>query len=114
VTRDLEKDRVYIPLEDITRFGYTETALFQRRFTPEFAALMQFEVERTHALFSEGVKLCDLVDKKVRLDIEMFTRGGMEVLRLIEAQCYDVLTSRPAVSKRRQLAILFQRLLKNL
>jgi len=114
VTRDLEKDRVYIPLEDIARFGYTEEALLARRFTPEYAALMQFEVERTHALFAEGMPLCDLVDKRVRLDIEMFTRGGLEVLRLIEKQGYDTLTRRPAASKRRQMTILFQRLLKNL
>jgi squalene synthase HpnC len=111
VTRDLEKDRVYLPIEDLNRFGYTEEALFARRFTPEFAALMRFEVERTHALFAEGLKLCDLVDRRVRLDIEMFNRGGQEVLRLIERQGYDVLTHRPAVSKRRQLAILFGRLL---
>ena len=114
VTRDLEKDRVYLPLEDVARFGYTEELLFARRFTPEFADLMRFEIERTRGLFAEGLALCALVDKRVRLDIEMFNRGGMEVLRLIEQQDYDVLTRRPAVSKRRQLAMLFQRLLANL
>lgn len=114
VTRDLDKDRVYIPQEDIMRFGYTEEALFARRFTPEFAALMRFEVERTVPLFTEGLKLCALVDRRVRLDIEMFARGGLEVLRLIEQQGYDVLTRRPAVSKRRQLTILSRRLLANL
>ncbi len=114
VTRDLEKDRVYIPQEDMARFGYTEESLFARRFTPEFAALMQFEVERTHALFAEGMKLGALVDRRVRLDIEMFSRGGQEVLRRIEQQGYDTLTHRPAVPKSRQIAILCQRLLANL
>ncbi len=112
VTRDLEKDRVYLPLEDIERFGYSERLLFERKFNPEFRELLKFEVDRTRALFEEGAQLCDLVDKKVRLDIEMFTQGGLEVLRLIERQGYDVLTNRPSVSKRRQLAILFGRLLK--
>ena len=111
VTRDLDKDRVYLPLEDMARFGYTEESLFARRFTPEFAALMQFEVDRTRQMFEEGIALCDLVDKKVRLDIEMFNRGGLEVLRLIEKQGYDVLTRRPSVSKGRQFALLFSRLL---
>jgi squalene synthase HpnC len=111
VTRDLDKNRIYIPLEDMARFGYTEEALRARRFTPEFAGLMRFEVERAHALFAEGLKLCDLVDRRVRLDIEMFNRGGLEVLRLIEQQGYDVLSHRPAVSKRRQFAILISRLL---
>ena len=47
----------------------------------------------------------------MRLDIEMFNRGGLEVLRLIEKQGYDVLTRRPSVSKGRQFALLFSRLL---
>jgi squalene synthase HpnC len=111
VTRDMDKDRVYIPLEDMARFGYTEESLFARKFTPEFAALMKFEVDRTRQLFDEGIALCGLVDKKVRLDIEMFNRGGLEVLRLIEKQGYDVLTRRPSVSKGRQFALLFRRLL---
>src|SRR5206468_9440116 len=46
VTRDQEKDRIYLPLDDMARFGYTEALLFARRSTPEFAELMRFEVER--------------------------------------------------------------------
>ena len=75
---------------------------------------MRFEVERTYALFAEGLKLCDLVDRRVRLDIEMFNRGGLEVLRLIEAQNYDTLSRRPSVPKSRQLALLFGRLFAGL
>lgn len=111
VTRDLLKDRVYIPIEDIERFGYNLELLYARKFTPEFAALMKFEVDRTRQLFADGMPLMDMVDRRVRLDIDMFTRGGLEVLRLIETQQYDVLAKRPSVSKRRQFSILFQRLL---
>jgi squalene synthase HpnC len=114
VTRDLEKDRIYIPLEDMARYGVTEEQLFARRFTPAFANLMRFEVERARALFVEGAKLGGLVDRRVRLDIEMFTQGGLEVLRRIEGQGYDVLTARPAIPKRRQLQLLFGRLLAGL
>ncbi len=109
VIRDLPKGRVYIPLEDIHRFGYTEAALLERKFTPEFAELMRFEVDRTRSLFAEGAKLGEMVDRRVRLDVEMFSRGGLEVLRLIESQGYDVLTSRPSVSKGRQMQMLFGR-----
>jgi len=110
VTRDTEKDRVYIPLEDLEKYGVTVEDLFARRFTPQFAELMKFEVERTHALFAEGLRLCELVDRRVRLDIQMFNRGGMEVLRLIEKQGYDVLTNRPSVTKLRQMLMLLGRL----
>ncbi len=112
VTRDIEKNRIYLPLEDRERFGVTEEQICSRRFTPQFSALMKFEVERTYALFREGLQLCDLVDRRVRLDIEMFNRGGLEVLRLIEKQGYDTLTKRPSVSKARQVSILAGRLLK--
>lgn len=112
VTRDLDKDRVYLPLEDMARFGVTEEQLFARRFTPEYADLMRHEVTQTRALFDEGLGLCALVDRRVRLDIEMFNRGGMEVLRLIERQQYDTLTRRPSVSKVRQLSILASRLFR--
>lgn len=111
VARDLEKGRIYVPLEDMERFGYPEELLHQRRLTPEFRSLMRFEVERARELFGRGMNLCALVDRRVRLDIEMFGRGGLEVLRRIEAQDYDVLTRRPAIPKRRQMAILFSRLL---
>jgi squalene synthase HpnC len=110
VVRDLDKDRIYIPLEDISCFGYTQEALIARQFSPEFAGLMQFEVERTKELFAEGAKLGSLVDRRVRLDVEMFSRGGTEVLRLIEGQRYDVLTRRPSISKGRQISMLLGRI----
>ena len=114
VTRDLDKDRIYIPQEDILCFGYSEEALVARQFRPEFAQLMQFQVERTKELFTAGARLGTMVDRRVRLDVEMFSRGGMEVLRLIELHGYDVLSRRPAISKRRQLQMLLGRLFAGL
>ena len=109
VSRDLEKDRIYIPQEDMSRFGYTEEALIAHKFNPEFAGLMRFQVDRAREMFTAGAKLGPLVERRVRLDVEMFSRGGMEVLRLIEAQGYDVLSRRPAISKGRQLQMLLGR-----
>jgi squalene synthase HpnC len=111
VSRDLDKDRIYLPLDDMARFGVTEEQLFARRFSPGYAELLRHEIAFTRELFDEGRKLCVLVDRRVRLDIEMFNRGGMEVLRLIERQGYDTLGRRPSVSKFRQMSILVQRLI---
>jgi squalene synthase HpnC len=111
VSRDLDKDRIYLPLDDMARFGVTEEQLFARRFTSGYAELLCHEIAFTRELFDEGRKLCALVDRRVRLDIEMFNRGGMEVLRLIERQGCDTLSRRPSVSKLRQMSILFQRLI---
>ena len=114
VSRDLDKDRIYLPLEDMVRFGVTEEQLFARKFSPGYAELIKYEIEFTRDLFKRGLKLCDLVDRRVRLDIEMFSQGGQEVLRLIETQGYDTLTRRPSVPKSKQLSILLGRFLANL
>jgi len=114
VVRDYAIGRVYLPLEDMIRFGVTEEDIAARRCTPGFRDLLRFEVERTRELFDRGLALRASVRRSARLNIEMFSRGGLEVLRLIEAQDYDVLSRRPMVSKRRQLALLAQRFLAGL
>ncbi|HLJ56008.1 MAG TPA: squalene synthase HpnC [Chthonomonadaceae bacterium] len=111
VSRDLDKDRIYLPQDDMARLGVTEKQLFARRFTPAYAELVRHEVAFTRGLFEEGLGLCALVDRRVRLDVEMFSRGGTEVLRRIEQSGFDTLTRRPSVSKARQLAILAGRLI---
>jgi len=110
VVRDYAIGRIYLPQEDMARYNVTEADIAARRFTPGFAGLLEMECGRARALFQDGLKLCALVDRRLRLDVEMFTRGGLEVLRRIEAQGYDVLSRRPAIPKRRQAAILVRRL----
>jgi len=111
VVRDYAIGRVYIPQEDMKRFGVTEDQIAERRFSNAFGELMRFECRRAHELFVAGAPLARMVERELRLDIEMFTQGGLEVLRRIEAQGYDVLRCRPAIPRRRQLAMLVRRLL---
>ncbi len=103
---DLEKERIYIPLEDLARFGYSEEKLLRLEFTPEFRELMRFEVERTRELFQAGLPLAERVDRRLAADIELFSRGGLEILRMIEQQGYDVLSSRPALQGWRKMRLL--------
>ena len=114
VTVDWEKDRVYLPLEDLKRFGVTEAQIPERRFTPEFRELMRFEVDRAQRLFSQGLPLLYMVPKRLRLDLELFTRGGESILRMIEAQDYDVLTRRPSLSKAGKAQLILRRLIGSL
>ncbi len=111
VTVDWQKNRMYIPLEDLRRFGVTVDEIAEREFSDRFARVMQFEVERTRALFREGLKLCDLLDGRVRRDIELFNRGGMTMLDLIERQGYDVLSKRPALGKWGKVRLMLSRVL---
>lgn len=106
VTVDLAKGRVYLPREDLERFGVSEEQLERREFTPEFAALMRFQVERTRVLFAQGAPLAGMVDRRVRRDIRLFAHGGEAVLCLIERWGYDVLTRRPALSRAQKAALI--------
>ena len=99
VTVDLLKDRVYIPLEVIGRHGYSTEELFARRDSPAFRAVMREVVARARELFVAGLPLPGMVDRRLALDIDLFSRGGMRILRKIEEQDYDVLRARPAISK---------------
>ncbi len=110
VTVDWEKGRVYLPLEDMERFGVTEEQIARRQFTPAFRDLMEFEVDRARQLFSRGLPLVSMVPRRLRLDLELFTRGGEAILNMIEAQGYDVLTRRPSLGKSGKAALMLRRL----
>jgi squalene synthase HpnC len=110
VTVDWPKGRVYFPLEDMQRFEVSEDQIAGRRFDPAFRELMRFEVERARGLFKQGLPLLQRVPKRLRLDLDLFTRGGEEILNLIEAQGFDVLTRRPSLSKARKVALILRRL----
>ncbi|MEP6755636.1 MAG: squalene synthase HpnC [Chthonomonadales bacterium] len=106
VERDFRIGRIYIPQEDMVKFGVSEEQIDKRRFDSNFRELLKFECDRTNLLFQKGLELGPLVSKRVRNDIDMFSRGGLEIMRRIVAQDYDVLTSRPKIPKSRQIAIL--------
>ncbi len=106
VAVDLEKDRVYIPLEVLRGYGYTLDELYARRMTPAFGAVMREIVERAREFFAEGLPLSAMVDRRLALDIDLFSRGGMRILDKIAEQDYDVLARRPAISKAERVWLL--------
>lgn len=111
VGRDLVKGRIYIPLEDMQRFGYTQEDLMARRCTPGFRRLMAFEVERTHEYFREGLGLLGMVDGRLRLYLRLFSLAGLAVLNAIERCDYDVLSRRPTLSRWRKARLAVRGLL---
>lgn len=106
ISVDLEKGRVYLPLEAIERHGYSLEELRARRVTPAFRSLMREAVERARGFFLQGAPLAGLVDRRLAVDIELFTRGGLRVLELIEARDYDVLGARPVISRTDRFRLL--------
>jgi squalene synthase HpnC len=110
VALDYAKNRIYLPIEDMRRFNVAEQDIAKRRFTPEFRELMKFEADRAHKWFELGLPLSEAVDKELALDIDLFSRGGQAILRAIEKQDFNVLRSRPVVSKTRKLGLLLKAL----
>lgn len=106
VARDYAIGRVYLPEEDRIRFGYGDNDLTARRFTPAFAALLRFEVDRARDLFYRGFPLVELVPTEAQPEIELFIQGGLAILRKIEAQGYDVWQRRPKLAKWEKGALL--------
>lgn len=106
VSRDYAIGRIYLPLEDLRRFGVTEDTIRERENSPAFCEMMRFEVARARQWFAQGLPLAGRVDGKLALDIELFSRGGQEILTAIERQGYAVLGRRPAISTPRKLALV--------
>jgi squalene synthase HpnC len=99
VTVDLLKDRVYIPLEIMERHGYSIEDLLARRDSRAFRSVMREIVAKARELFEEGLPLTRMVDRRLALDIDLFSRGGMRIMDKIEERDYDVLRARPVISK---------------
>ena len=106
VSADFAKGRIYLPLEDLRRFGVSEALIRDGENTSAFCAMMKFEVERAREWFAQGEPLIGKVERALAIDIELFSRGGREILNAIERQGFAVLGRRPAISKARKLGLV--------
>jgi squalene synthase HpnC len=106
VSVDLKKDRVYIPQSVMASHGYAEAELFAGVEDARFQIVMKEAVDRARSLFQEGLPLARRVDRRLAVDLELFSRGGMLVLDKIERQHYRVLHNRPAVGKLERVRLL--------
>ena len=106
VSTDYAKGRIYLPLEDMRRFDVSEETLSNADNTPAFRELMKFEVNRAREWFTQGLPLIAQVKGSLSTDIELFSRGGQEILNAIVRQNYCVLGNRPSISKRKKLALV--------
>ncbi len=114
VSRDLDIGRIYIPLDAAAAHGLTENDLIERHFDDRYVRLMKDLIGRTRELFAKGRPLANMVDGRLSVDLEMFSRGGLAVLDAIKALGYDTLHHRPAVSKLKQAVLLSRALVAHL
>jgi squalene synthase HpnC len=105
-----QRNRIYFPQADMARFKVTEAIIASRTPTPEFLDLMRYEVGYARIVFRNGLPLIKMVDRGLAIDLDLFSRGGLEILRAIEHANYDVLTTRPSIAKPRKAALLLRAL----
>lgn len=106
VSRDLEKGRIYIPLDRAAAHGVSERQIAARKCDQRYVALMKELIAYTRTLFEKGKPLSSMVSGKLSVDLAMFSRGGVAVLDAIEAIGCDTLNRRPEVSRGKQVRLL--------
>jgi squalene synthase HpnC len=105
VRDDWGRGRVYLPQADMEFFHVTEKTIAEGIATDQFRGLLRTEVEYARQLFKEGLPLIGMVDRELAIDLDLVSRGGLEILRAIEDREYDVLSERPAIAKSRKAGL---------
>jgi phytoene synthase len=99
VARDVERGRVYLPLEDLRRFDYSLSDLGAGCVDARWQGLLTLEIARTRQLFEQGKTLPERVARELRVQLRLTWLGGMTILDKIEAAGYDVFRRRPTLGK---------------
>jgi hydroxysqualene synthase len=108
VSVDLQKDRIYLPLEELKEFNYAEQDLLNRNMNENFKNLMAFQIRRTAELFVQGKPLLSMVDKDLSFELKLTWSGGTGILEKIHSQDYEILTKRPTLSIMDKLGLLYR------
>jgi squalene synthase HpnC len=105
VAVDMQKERIYLPLEELAQFAVTPAAMERPESHGKWRSLMRFQVARTRALMLGGAPLALRLPGRVGWELRMVVQGGLRILECIEAVDYDVFRRRPQLQKRDWLII---------
>ena len=112
VGEDFRRGRIYLPVEDMERFGVTESDLAAGTASAELKALLTFEIDRARELLDRGVELVRSLSGVAQLAVAGYVGGGRSALAAIEASGYDFLRTAPRATRRSRLAATAQVLLE--
>jgi len=112
VSIDIKKDRIYIPMYEIDKFGVELNQFELKQNNPNFEQLLKYQIERTKELFSEGKKLFVKLPARLEKQIRLTVLGGETILGKIEQMNYNVLNDHPKLSKKDILIIFFKAFMK--
>lgn len=106
ILRDVKEDasinRIYLPQEDLKKFGVSETQIFENRFDENFKRLIKFQIERARRFYKKGEKGISLLEKDSRFTVLLASRIYAKILDEIEKQNYDVFSKRAHTTKRQK------------
>ncbi len=107
VGEDLENGRVYLPAEELAKFGLSRAALERREVTPEFRRFMEFQVARARRYFDSGGRVIPLFPNDgSRLTVRLLKDTYAAILDAIERIDYDVFRQRAYTTPARKLMVL--------
>lgn len=113
VREDAERGRVYIPLDELKRFGYSKDDLFHSAYTPAFAALMDFQAERAVDFYRKANRVLPKVYRHQLLAAEIMDSIYFSLLRKIKHHRFQVFETRFKLSKTKKVALALRTVLMN-
>lgn len=106
VARDLDRGRIYIPVECWRRNDYSEAMFERREFNDAFRTMLRGEVDRAQQLLESGWPLARRVPPPLRLEVQLFIRGGLAILEAVRRLDYNVWARRPVLGKLQRAKLL--------
>ena len=105
---DIQRDRIYLPLEDLERFGYTADDLRAHRYNQPFIELMKYEHQRARTYFMKAAASLPEQDRPAMFAAEIMAAIYREILDAMPAAQFDVFRNRLSVSKKRRMKIALE------
>jgi squalene synthase HpnC len=112
VAIDRRKNRIYLPQEDLDRFGVTPAQIAEGHVDERWRALMAFEVARTRTMLESGRSLTRALPRRLALELSAVIEGGLRILARIDAAGGDVFTRRPVLRARDWCAVTYRAVMK--
>ncbi len=104
----LVRNRIYLPLESLRRFGVTERQIVDGKCDQNYRNLLHDAVDRAADLFAQGKPLLPLIRPSLRVQVSLFSQGGMAILAAIRRINYDTLSTRPTLSNGQKLRLMMR------
>ena len=108
IKADAERGRIYLPIDDLNKFNYTETELFSSQYNKAFVELMKFEAQRAWSYYKRAEKTLPREDRKAMVAGEIMRAIYSRILGKIEASNYNVYSTPPQLSKLQKIFITFK------